>query len=61
MSTFLPHIRMIVVTSVDELKDLDTAKYVENPEMGAVAYRQQEFIDHMRLFLPGLLRDGYLD
>ncbi|XP_065354375.1 uncharacterized protein LOC135948848 [Calliphora vicina] len=61
LSTILPHVRMMLVPSADELKDVDTAKYVEDPAMGAVAYHHPDFINELRHFLASLLRDGYLD
>ncbi|XP_037822893.1 uncharacterized protein LOC119611401 [Lucilia sericata] len=61
LSTILPHVRMILVASTDDLKDVDATKYVENPEMGAVAYEHPEFLAEMRHLLPRLLREGFFD
>lgn len=54
-------VRAILVLTPDELKDVDTTKFVESPEMAANAYANPEFIDELRRLLPSLLIDGYLD
>ncbi|XP_023293691.2 uncharacterized protein LOC111676913 [Lucilia cuprina] len=59
--TIFPYVRAILVQSPDQLKDVETAQFVENPEMAATVYQDPEFIDELRRLLPRLLIDGYLD
>ncbi|KAM7360985.1 uncharacterized protein ACRADG_009021 isoform 2-T2 [Cochliomyia hominivorax] len=61
LATFLPLVRGILVLTPDQLKDVDTTKFVESPEMAAAAYQNPELIEEMRILLPKLLTDGYLD
>ncbi|KAM7361120.1 uncharacterized protein ACRADG_009981 [Cochliomyia hominivorax] len=61
LTTILPHVRMFLVVPTDELKDVDTAKYVEDPSSSVAAYYNPEFISELRDLLPSLLNDGYLD
>lgn len=47
--------------SIDELKEMDTAKFFETPDMMAMTYRTPAFVDDIRKLLPILLNEGYLD
>ncbi|XP_065354377.1 uncharacterized protein LOC135948851 [Calliphora vicina] len=61
LSTFLPMVVGILGRSMDELKETDTNKYFENPEMMAMVYFTPAFVDEVREFMPILLQEGYLD
>lgn len=61
LSTILPHVRMMLTSSADEIKDVDTAKYVEDPNTSVVAYDHPEFVKELHNLLPSLLNDGYFD
>ena len=47
--------------SMDELKDTDTAKFFESPDMIALIYQTPQFLDALHQFMPILLHEGYLD
>ncbi|TMW48625.1 hypothetical protein DOY81_006290 [Sarcophaga bullata] len=61
LTTILALVRMVLVPSAEDLKDVDTTKLVEDAEMTAPAFENPEFIEEMRHLLPILLNDGYLD
>ena len=48
-------------TSVDDMKEVDVARYVENPDEGVEIYDNVRYIADMHQFLPSLLIEGYLD
>lgn len=47
--------------SMDELKETDTTKFFESPDMIALIYQTPQFLDALRQFMPTLLLEGYLD
>ncbi|XP_023293695.2 uncharacterized protein LOC111676917 [Lucilia cuprina] len=62
LATFFPMVVAFMISSANDLKDIDGAKLMENPEMmGAIIYQNQDFIDEIRKFMPILLIEGYLD
>ncbi|KAM7363919.1 LOW QUALITY PROTEIN: uncharacterized protein ACRADG_000640 [Cochliomyia hominivorax] len=61
-STFLPIVLNFMVSSASDLKDYDAAKLMENPKMMMeTIYKNPDFINEIRRFMPVLLREGYLD
>ena len=54
-------VNLMCTTSVDDLKEVDVARYVENPDEGVEIYDNVRYIDDIRKFLPSLLIEGYLD
>lgn len=61
LSTFLPMVCGVLGKSMDELKETDTTKFFESPEMFALIYSSPQFLDALRDILPVLLNEGYLD
>ncbi|KNC24661.1 hypothetical protein FF38_13554 [Lucilia cuprina] len=62
LATFFPMVVAFMISSANDLKDIDGAKLMENPDMmGAIIYQNQDFIDEIRKFMPILLSEGYLD
>lgn len=61
LSTFLPMMNAMAATSMEELKDLDMAKYVENPDASIEIYENVRYVRELHQLLPSLLIDGYLD
>ncbi|XP_037822892.1 uncharacterized protein LOC119611400 [Lucilia sericata] len=61
MSTFLPMFAGIITSKAEDLKDMDSSKFLENSNSLNVVYKNPSFIDDMRNYLPQMLRDGYLD
>ncbi|XP_013109141.2 uncharacterized protein LOC106088264 [Stomoxys calcitrans] len=61
VATFLPMVVGIIGKPLEELKDVDTDKMFENPDMIAMIYRAPAFVEEARKILPILLREGYLD
>lgn len=61
VATFLPVIAGILGKSEEELKEMDTTKLVESPDMIADTYHLPAYIEDMRNLLPILLQEGYLD
>lgn len=50
-----------VSKTAEELKDIDTTKLPENPDMNAPFYFEPAYIAEVRKLLPILLSEGYLD
>lgn len=48
-------------TSMEELKDVDIAQCVENPDAAVEIYDNVRYIADMHQLLPSLLIEGYLD
>ncbi|XP_073820555.1 uncharacterized protein [Musca autumnalis] len=61
VATFLPMVVGFIGKSAEELKNIDTTKQFENPDLMTMVYRTPGFIQEVRKFMPILLREGYLD
>ncbi|XP_075145405.1 uncharacterized protein LOC142220262 [Haematobia irritans] len=61
LAAFLPMITVLSGKTMEELKNSNVDKMLENPETMAMLYRAPEFVAELRKFLPVLLREGYLD
>lgn len=47
--------------TMEELAQIDTTKFFENPDMFAMIYRMPNLVEDFRAFLPKLLAEGFLD
>lgn len=61
LSTFLPMFHGIIVSKAEDLKDMDSAMLIENPNEIISIYKRTSFLNDIRQYLPILLKDGYLD
>ena len=57
----LPMINIMITTSMEGLKEIDVAKYVETPDAAVECYDNASYVEEMHQLLPSLLREGYLD
>lgn len=51
----------LMSSDVDDLKDMDVNKILENTDVMALSYNHPNYLNDMRNFLPILLKEGYLD
>lgn len=61
VSTILPMVIGFLSKTTEQLKNTDTAKIFENPDMMSMMYRDPNFVNEIRKLLPILLEEGYLD
>ena len=54
-------VNLMFTTSMDDLKEVDLACYVESPDEGVEIYDNVRYIADMHQLLPSLLIEGYLD
>ncbi|XP_073825379.1 uncharacterized protein [Musca autumnalis] len=61
MGVLLPLVLGFLAKPAEDLKDVDTAKLPENPDLNAHLYLAPEVVEEVRNFMPLLLNEGYLD
>lgn len=61
MGVLLPLVLGFLAKPAEELKEIDTTKLPENPDMNAYLYFSPEVFEEIRNFMPVLLNEGYLD